>query len=72
MNLIPAKSNKGKPNRVVDILMRRDGLNRKEAEIKLEECQKLIQDAFKNGNDVEDIIAMVLGLESDYIFDILC
>ena len=72
MNLIPAKSNKGKPNKVVDILIRRDGLKRKEAEKKLEECQKLIQDAFKNNRDVEDVIAMELGLESDYIFDILC
>lgn len=72
MNLILAKSNKSKPNKVVEILMQRDGNTRKEAEKRLKECQKLIQDAFKNGNDVEDIIAMVLGLESDYIFDILC
>lgn len=72
MNLIPAKSNKGKANRVVEILMQRDGFKRKEAENKLEECQKLIQDAFKNNRDVEDVIAMELGLESDYIFDILC
>ena len=52
-------------NRVVEILMRRDGLTEKEA---LEEIKECIEE-LENGNEyaLED----VLGLEDDYIFDIL-
>ena len=49
--------------------MERDGLSKKEAEERLEEVRELIADA--DPWDAEDILADELGLELDYIFDIL-
>lgn len=53
------------PNRVVEILMRRDGLTEEEALAEIEECLEELE----MGNDyaLED----VLGLEDDYLFDII-
>lgn len=56
-------------NKVVRILMERDGLSKKEAEERLEEVREMIADA--DPWDAEDIIADELGLELDYIFDII-
>ena len=54
-----------KINKVEEILMRRDGMSHKEAhELRLE-CAK----ALENGN--YEAIAEYLGLEDDYIFDVL-
>lgn len=52
-------------NRVVKILMKRDGLTKEEALELIEECREEIE----MGNDyaLED----VLGLEDDYLLDIL-
>ena len=52
-------------NRVVDILMKRDGLTEDEALAEIEECLEELE----MGNDyaLED----VLGLEDDYLFDII-
>ena len=57
-------------NRVVKILMERDGMSQEEAEelvedtaAELAECDSII--------DADDIIACNLGLEPDYIMDIL-
>jgi hypothetical protein len=52
-------------NRVVKILMKRDGLTKEEAMELIEECREEIE----MGNDyaLED----VLGLEDDYLLDIL-
>ena len=47
------------------ILMERDGLSAKEAEELIIECRE----ALLEGN--EEAIAEYLGLEDDYIFDIL-
>ena len=58
-----------KPNEIVRILMERDGLSKKEAEEKLEEVREIIADA--DPWDAEDILADELGLELDYIFDII-
>ena len=58
-----------KDNEVVRILMERDGLTRAEAEERLDEVREMISDA--DVWEVEDIIADELGLEMDYIFDIL-
>lgn len=58
-----------KNNEVVRILMERDGLTRAEAEERLDEVREMISDA--DVWEVEDIIADELGLEMDYIFDIL-
>lgn len=56
---------KDKINKVEEILMKRDGLSKKEAhELRLE-CAK----ALENGD--YEAIADYLGLEDDYIFDVL-
>lgn len=50
---------------VVKILMDRDGLTKKEAKALIDECRK----ALNNGDD--EAIQYYLGLEDDYVFDIL-
>ena len=52
-------------NNVVQILMRRDGNTEEEARKRIEECVE----ALESGND--EAIQDYLGLEDDYIFDIL-
>ena len=52
-------------NRVVEILMKRDGLTEEEALAEIEECLEEIE--MGNEYALED----VLGLEDDYIFDII-
>lgn len=54
-----------KINPVVAILMRRDGLTKAEAQDLVDECRE----ALENGN--YEAIQDYLGLEDDYIFDIL-
>lgn len=54
-----------KQNVVVDILMRRDGISREEAMAQISECA----DALMDGD--YDAIQYYLGLEDDYIYDIL-
>ena len=58
-----------KDNEVVRILMERDGFARDEAEERLEEVREMLSDA--DPWEAEDILADELGLEMDYIFDIL-
>lgn len=60
-------------NEIVEILMRRDGISRLEAENLVEECREEMEYAVMRGKylEAEDIIASYLGLEPDYIFDIL-
>ena len=58
-----------KPNRVVEILMHRDGMTREGAEAKVAEVREMIVNA--SAFEVEDIIADELGLEMDYIFDLI-
>lgn len=58
-----------KDNEVVRILMERDGMTREEAEETLEEVREML--TFADPWEAEDIIADELGLEMDYIFDIL-
>lgn len=57
------------PNEIVRILMERDGLTREEAEERLDEVRELLCDA--DPWDAEDVLADELGLEMDYIFDII-
>lgn len=56
-------------NRVVKILMERDGMTQKEAEELVNEAREeiLASDPW----EVEDIMLDILGLEPDYIMDIL-
>jgi hypothetical protein len=58
-----------KVNEVVRILMERDGLTEAEAKETLEEVREMISEA--DPWEAEDIIADELGLEMDYIFDII-
>lgn len=56
-------------NKVVEILIKRDGMTKTEAEKLIDETREelLAADPF----EAEDIIADYLGLEADYIMDIL-
>jgi hypothetical protein len=58
-----------KPNEVIRILMDSDDLTEAEAEERLQEVRKMLAEA--DPWEAEDIIADELGLEMDYIFDIL-
>ncbi len=60
-------------NKIVEILMRRDGISRLEAESLVEECKEEAWDAAARGNyqECEDIIALYLGLELDYLDEML-
>lgn len=52
-------------NRVVEILMRRDGMSKKEAEELVRECAEALEEG--NNEAIQDY----LGLEDDYIFDVM-
>jgi hypothetical protein len=56
-------------NKVVEILMRRDGMTREEAEEKVQEVREMIVCA--SVLEAEDILIDELGLEMDYIFDLI-
>ena len=56
-------------NKVVKILMDRDGMTQKEAEALVNETREEILAA--DPWEIEEIILDNLGLEPDYIFDIL-
>lgn len=58
-------------NRVVEILCRRDGISVKEAVARVREVQEQINSSNFDYDEVEDIMASELGLEMDYIFDII-
>lgn len=52
-------------NRVVQILMKRDGMSKRDAEELIEQCAEALEEG-----DTE-AIQDYLGLEDDYIFDIM-
>lgn len=60
-------------NKVVKILMERDGITEQEAKNAVEQAKTEIYSAVEAGNydEAEDIMMSLLGLEMDYIFDIL-
>jgi hypothetical protein len=58
-------------NRVVKILMERDGLTEEEACKRIEEVRALFDEANYNSITCENILANELGLELDYLLDIL-
>jgi hypothetical protein len=59
--------------RVVKILMERDGYSKEEAIEIVNNCREEMNEAIADGDYelAEDIMACDLGLEPDYIFDIL-
>ena len=54
-------------NKIVEILMRRDGLSRADAETSLMDGRSAVAD----GAYPEDVLLEMFGLEPDYIFDLL-
>ena len=60
-------------NKVVKTLMERDGLTEAEAKKEWEQVRTEIYSAAEDGDydEVEDIMYSMLGLEMDYIFDVL-
>ena len=63
-----------KNNRIIQILMQRDNMTEQEAKARFQEVNEMVQDAITSGNsydEVEDIMSCELGLEMDYIDDIL-
>lgn len=61
-------------NNVVKILMERDDISVKEARALVEETREEINDVLSSGgsyDEIEEIIADNLGLEMDYIFDLI-
>lgn len=61
-----SKSYKG--NKIIEVLMRRDGMTRHEATQELLQCRKMV---LEQGENPEDVLADFFGLELDYIFDLL-
>ena len=56
---------------IVEILMKRDGLSRREAQERFNEVQEMIQGCNFDPIETEDILIEELGLEMDYIFEFL-
>jgi len=58
---------------IINILMRRDGISEEEAWNLVNECREEIEEAIARGDYIEtdDIIASYLGLEPDYIINII-
>ena len=54
-------------NKIVEVLMRRDGLSRADAEASLMDGRSAVAD----GDAPEEVLLEVFGLEPDYIFDLL-
>jgi hypothetical protein len=52
---------------IVEILMRRDGLSKQEAELSVQEARQRVTE----GEDPEEVLQDEFGLEPDYIFDLL-
>ena len=61
-------------DRIVAILMERDELTEEEAREQVEDAAQSITDIMENGGsyeEAEDVLLEDLGLEMDYIFDLL-
>lgn len=60
-------------NRVVQILMNRDGMTETEAREAVQDCVDMMEEAIQEGHylEAEDIFMDELGLEPDYIFDVI-
>lgn len=64
----------GSSDNVVNILIRRDNITRQEAKMRVNECKRRLEvEAIPCGDyeAAEDIIAEELGLEMDYIYQLI-
>jgi len=66
---IAAQEWRQRMNKIVEILMRRDGISELEATNIVEDCREEVLTAIGRGNfqEAEDIVASELGLEPDYL-----
>lgn len=62
-----------KLNPIIQVLMNRDNMTKDEATAHYEGVKEMIDEAMEFGDygEVEDIMYSELGLEMDYIFDII-
>ena len=61
-------------DRIIAILMERDELTEEEAREQVEDAVEAINEILENGGsyeEAEDVLLEDLGLEMDYIFDLL-
>lgn len=58
-------------NRVVEILMNRDGLTKRDAKKRLDSVRNMLDECSYDPDISEDIIYNELGIELDYLADIL-
>lgn len=56
---------------IIRILMERDGLTEDEAEERVNEVKRMFEESKYDLLECENILADELGLELDYIFDLL-
>ena len=60
-------------NKIVSILMTRDGISENEAQNIVDDCRSEIEDVLNMGggyDEGEDIVKYFLGLEMDYLSDL--
>ena len=57
--------------RIVKILMERDGIDEDEAREHIDEVREMMADCDYDPTECELIVAEELGLELDYIFDLI-
>jgi hypothetical protein len=59
-------------NKIVSLLMERDGLSRVQALEEVKDCRDCILQAMETGEeDPADVLMDMLGLEPDYLIDLL-
>lgn len=56
---------------VIQIIMRREGISFEDAKEMVIDCKNAILEGIELGEDPEEIIAQELGLEPDYLFDLI-
>ena len=56
---------------IIRVLMERDGLTKEEAEERVDEVREMFEDCEYDSTECELIMAEELGLELDYVFDLL-
>ena len=58
---------------IKEVLMRRDGLSEEDAKREVDDFRADIEDSIMSGNleDIEDALMYDLGLEPDYLMDLL-
>ena len=57
--------------RIVEILMERDSLSREEARERVEDVREMFCDCGYDPTECENIMQEELGLEMDYLFDLM-